>query len=416
MTDAAGYSRKARIYGWGIALAYLAHQFVTIRLPRTDRTLPLREELRGWHYAVGTLLLVLVILRLVEWARERGRVGSPAGLPDGAFRWGRTLALASYILFAAAPLLGVVWAWTSGYPLHLGPTPALPNPIGESRTLWMFSGYFHSGMGFMLLVLNLLTLLTGGWFALRYGRGLLAGLPPGFGAQALIGMTFTVYALSTFRSPEPGPRNVAIFLALVAAVWLLARLLGRGTKAAPAGGPHSAPAGTVARVASPVVVVVAIGAAAYLPHGFFGVTPWPMGEAVEARGGETWHTAQATQVTFHELTPAQRAAAQETYKWCRFCHTVDAGKDHLVGPNLHLIWGQKAGTTPGFHYSDAMVEARGRGLVWTDATIASYIADPQRFMPGTTMVISSGPVSDPEVRRAVVELLKRETMPGAPVD
>jgi hypothetical protein len=29
------------------------------------------------------------------------------------------------------------------------------------------------------------------------------------------------------------------------------------------------------------------------------------------------------------------------------------------------------------------------------------------------MIISSGPVSDPRVRRAVINLLKRDTMPGA---
>jgi len=29
------------------------------------------------------------------------------------------------------------------------------------------------------------------------------------------------------------------------------------------------------------------------------------------------------------------------------------------------------------------------------------------------MIIASGPVSDPKVRRAVINMLKRDTMPGA---
>jgi hypothetical protein len=41
------------------------------------------------------------------------------------------------------------------------------------------------------------------------------------------------------------------------------------------------------------------------------------------------------------------------------------------------------------------------------------LANSDLYAPGTTMVISSGPVSDPKVRRAVINMLKRDTMPGA---
>ena len=43
----------------------------------------------------------------------------------------------------------------------------------------------------------------------------------------------------------------------------------------------------------------------------------------------------------------------------------------------------------------------------------ALLADPDTFAPGTTMIISSGPVTDPKVRRAVINMLKRDTMPGA---
>jgi cytochrome c2 len=52
-------------------------------------------------------------------------------------------------------------------------------------------------------------------------------------------------------------------------------------------------------------------------------------------------------------------------------------------------------------------------MVWDDSTLDAYLADPDIFAPGTTMVISSGPVTDPRVRRAVINMLKRDTMPGA---
>jgi cytochrome c2 len=66
---------------------------------------------------------------------------------------------------------------------------------------------------------------------------------------------------------------------------------------------------------------------------------------------------------------------------------------------------------PGFGYSAAMRRVRDKGLVWTDETKAAYVADPQAWMPGTSMIISSGPIPDPRVQAAVVNILKRETAP-----
>ena len=37
---------------------------------------------------------------------------------------------------------------------------------------------------------------------------------------------------------------------------------------------------------------------------------------------------------------------------------------------------------------------------------------PDQFIPGTKMIISSGPVKTPEERAAVINILKRETMPA----
>jgi cytochrome c2 len=66
---------------------------------------------------------------------------------------------------------------------------------------------------------------------------------------------------------------------------------------------------------------------------------------------------------------------------------------------------------PNFHYSPALAALRGKK--WDDATLDAFLADSDKFAPGTTMIISSGPVVDPKVRRAVINMLKRDTMPGA---
>jgi len=145
----------------------------------------------------------------------------------------------------------------------------------------------------------------------------------------------------------------------------------------------------------------------------FRVTPWPMGEVIEAPANIQSHQTLVAKVAIAPPTPFEAQVRDETYKWCGFCHNLtkaDRGKSPKVGPNLWGIFGQKAATVPNFHYSEALAGARDRGLVWNDQTIAQYIADPHKFVPGTTMVISSGPIPDPKVQAAVVNLLKRDTM------
>jgi cytochrome c2 len=132
-----------------------------------------------------------------------------------------------------------------------------------------------------------------------------------------------------------------------------------------------------ARIAAPLGVAAIVLAGAYGPYALFRVTPWPMTEVVQ--GGPR---KMVMQVALPPETEFERTTAQETYKWCRFCHTMNQGEKALVGPNLWAIFGQRAGTSPGFAYSKAMAEARDKGLVWDDRTIAEYIRHPDVFMPG----------------------------------
>lgn len=67
---------------------------------------------------------------------------------------------------------------------------------------------------------------------------------------------------------------------------------------------------------------------------------------------------------------------------CRACHTVEKDGASVTGPNLHAVFGRKAGTGGGYESSEAMVKS---GIVWDDATMAEYLRDPKGKVAGTKM-------------------------------
>jgi len=102
---------------------------------------------------------------------------------------------------------------------------------------------------------------------------------------------------------------------------------------------------------------------------------------------------------------ADPARGERVFQRCFACHSVVAGEDKLPGPNLRGVVGRRAGTQPGFRFSPALIEAGGRGLVWTRPSLDAYLTDPERFLPGTEMAVPG--LREAVDRRDVIDYLEK---------
>ncbi len=83
----------------------------------------------------------------------------------------------------------------------------------------------------------------------------------------------------------------------------------------------------------------------------------------------------------HGFAQESGAGAAELQK-CKICHSLDQGGPNRVGPNLHGIFGRKAGSLSGFAYSDAI---KNSGIVWDDDSLEKFLRDPRTDVPGNRM-------------------------------
>ncbi len=90
---------------------------------------------------------------------------------------------------------------------------------------------------------------------------------------------------------------------------------------------------------------------------------------------------------------------QEIYSRCFACHALDRDR---TGPRHCGLFGRKAGSVPGFEYSDAMKKS---GIVWNDKTLARFLTDPAKMVPGTSMGYAG--VKDAQERIDLLAYLKQ---------
>jgi cytochrome c len=79
------------------------------------------------------------------------------------------------------------------------------------------------------------------------------------------------------------------------------------------------------------------------------------------------------------------AHGEEVYTRCLACHALATDR---VGPHHCGLIGRRAGSVPGFAYTDAMKNSK---LVWDEKTLDRFLAHPMKVVPGTAMTYDGVP-------------------------
>lgn len=98
-------------------------------------------------------------------------------------------------------------------------------------------------------------------------------------------------------------------------------------------------------------------------------------------------------------SPKTTAVRPAAFTICTACHSTERGKT-ISGPSLASVAGRKAGSLPGYTYSEAL---KASGLTWDEAALDRWLASPQKTVPGTKMPFAGIP--DPAVRKDVVRYM-----------
>lgn len=100
--------------------------------------------------------------------------------------------------------------------------------------------------------------------------------------------------------------------------------------------------------------------------------------------------ASLTLVAAPAFAAGDAAKGENEFKKCKACHAItapdgtDIVKGGKVGPNLYGVVGRPLASVEGFAYGDGIKEAAGKGLVWDEAMIAAYVADPTKWLEEQT--------------------------------
>jgi cytochrome c len=111
---------------------------------------------------------------------------------------------------------------------------------------------------------------------------------------------------------------------------------------------------------------------------------------------------------FHTPPSEMSNGERQFVRKCSICHALTPDGGRRAGPTLYGIFGRKAGSVPGYRYSEALESS---GIVWTADTIDKlFERGPQEVTPGSKMPLQRiGSLAD---RQDLISYLRENTGPA----
>ena len=165
-----------------------------------------------------------------------------------------------------------------------------------------------------------------------------------------------------------------------------------------------------------LLITILLAVSAYLPYLIFGA--YPIAKRVNLEQDQIEAIIEDLDLpNYYELyenesTDAEKLLEKQAFDgWeggkCRFCHAVREDDRDRMAPSLYKILGRPAGVSGNFKYSNALINMRENGLIWTPETIDGFISDPENYVPGNRMRVEG--IKDPKTRELIINYLIRES-------
>jgi cytochrome c len=94
-------------------------------------------------------------------------------------------------------------------------------------------------------------------------------------------------------------------------------------------------------------------------------------------------------------------AGEAIYDRCLACHALAYDR---TGPRHCGLFGRRAGSVPGYPYSEAMKKSK---IAWNAQTLDRFLRNPMKAVPGTSMGYAG--IADAKERRDLIAYLQRNS-------
>lgn len=129
---------------------------------------------------------------------------------------------------------------------------------------------------------------------------------------------------------------------------------------------------------------------------------WPVAflDAFDPAGGE--------QRSFLRDPAEMPNGERQFMRKCSICHALTPPPSRKAGPTLHALFGRRAGTLPGYTYSETLT---GSDIIWSDDTIdALFDIGPDHYIPGSKMPMQR--ITGAQDRRDLIDFLRQASSTG----